>query len=551
MKRFVNIGLGISALLTAGYLLAYSLPPDLRPYFFNTRDVRAGLKSITPSYIKSSVSVLASDSLRGRYSTFPGQKKAANYIRNELQSLGIKPLPSIGSYYQKFTLERISLSDSQRAYFYTEADTTSLHYSRDFYVSPSGIYNSQEISGELVFAGYGVSSSRYNYDDYAPITVRDKWLMVIEGEPQMNDSKSIFNGAEPTRWSRIQTKKWKANQSGAAGLIVVSNNFQGQSPRAFGESLEEIQQSMARPYLKLPDTEKTNYIPLLLISHQLADSLLMASSGNTLSEYQTRIDQSLEPVSFPMDISLDVEIGITKKAAQTENVVGIYEGSNPTLRDNYIVLTAHYDHMGAIGDSIIFYGADDNASGTAGVLGAARAFAQNPVKPDRSVIFALFSAEELGLLGSQYFTDNPPVEIDSITANINMDMIGRNARDSIYVIGSNMLSWDLHNISEIARHHVRKLHFDFKYNDVDDPQRLYYRSDHYNFAKYDIPSLFFFSGLHEDYHRPTDTPEKIDFVKAARVSKVAFLTAWGVANFKDTLELDGQLVEDYTDTVSR
>ncbi|MBD3275120.1 MAG: M20/M25/M40 family metallo-hydrolase [Candidatus Marinimicrobia bacterium] len=551
MKRIIYISFGIVALFIAGYLLAYSLPPELRPYFFNTREARPGLKSITSSYIKSSVSVLASDSLRGRYSTFPGQKKAAKFIKSELQSLGIKPLPGLGSYYQKFTLERVSLSDSQRAHIYTGSDTTLLSYSNDFYVSPSGIYNSQEISGKLVFAGYGISSSRYNYDDYAPINVRDKWLMVIEGEPQLHNSKSIFNGAEPTRWSRIRTKKWKANQSGAAGLIVVSNNFHGSSQRAFGEILEEIQQSMARPFMKLPDTERTNFIPLILISHQLADSLLIASSGKSLSEYQASIDASLEPVSFPLDMSLDVEIGINKIAAQTENVVGIHEGANPKLRDNYVILTAHYDHMGAIGDSIIYHGADDNASGTAGVLAVARAFAQNPVKPERSVIFALLSAEELGLLGSQYFTDNPPVELDSITANVNMDMIGRNARDSIFVIGSNMLSWDLHNISEIARHHVRKMHFDFKYNDVDDPQRLYYRSDHYNFAKYDIPSLFFFSGLHEDYHRPTDTTEKVDFVKAARVSKVAFLTAWGVANFEERLELDGQLVEDYTDTVSR
>jgi hypothetical protein len=551
LKRIFNIGFGIFALFIAGFLLAYSLPPDLRPYFYNTKDARSGLKSITPTYLKSIVSVLASDSLRGRYSTFPGQKKAAHYIQTELQSLGIKPLPSIGSYYQKFTLDRISLSDSQNAYIYSDTDTTSLIYSNDFYISPSGIYNSQKISGELVFAGYGISSSRYNYDDYAPITVRDKWLMVIEGEPQLHDSESIFNGSEPTRWSRIRTKKWKANQSGAAGLIVISNNFHGESSRPFGESLKEIRHSMARPILQLPDAEKTNYIPLILMDHEMADSLLLASSGKTLSEYQAIIDKALEPVSFPMNISLEMEIGVTEEAAQTENVVGIHEGADPNLRDNYVVLTAHYDHMGAIGDTIIFQGADDNASGTAGVLAVARAFAQNPVKPDRSVIFALLSAEELGLLGSQYFTDNPPVGIDSITANINLDMIGRNVRDSVYVIGSNMLSWDLHNISEIARHHVRKLHFDFKYNDVDDPQRLYYRSDHYNFAKYDIPSLFFFSGLHEDYHRPTDTAEKVDYIKAARVSKVAFLTAWGVANFEDRLELDGQLVDDYTDTVSR
>lgn len=225
-----------------------------------------------------------------------------------------------------------------------------------------------------------------------------------------------------------------------------------------------------------------------------------------------------------------------------ENVLGFIEGSD--LKEELIIITAHYDHLGKH-DSLIFNGADDDASGVAGAMEIAEAFmlAKKDGKgPRRSILIMPVSGEEKGLLGSKYYTDNPVYPLNNTIANLNIDMIGRlddwyNTGNYVYLIGSDRLSYDLHNINEEVNNKYTKLDLDYKYNDEEDPNRYYYRSDHYNFAKNNIPVIFYFNGVHEDYHRPSDTIEKLDFSKIKTISKLVFLTAWELANREEKIKL--------------
>ncbi len=229
-----------------------------------------------------------------------------------------------------------------------------------------------------------------------------------------------------------------------------------------------------------------------------------------------------------------------------ENVLGYIEGTD--LKDELIIITAHYDHLGKH-DSLIFNGADDDASGVAGAMEIAEAFMiakKEGYGPRRSILIMPVSGEEKGLLGSKYYTDNPVYPLNSTIANLNIDMIGRlddwhNTGDYVYLIGSDRLSYDLHNINEEINSNYTKLELDYKYNDEDDPNRYYYRSDHYNFAKNNIPVIFYFNGVHEDYHRPSDTIEKLEFNKIKKISKLVFLTAWELANRDERIKLRDDL----------
>ena len=235
-----------------------------------------------------------------------------------------------------------------------------------------------------------------------------------------------------------------------------------------------------------------------------------------------------------------------KKIIKGENVLGYIEGTD--LKEQLIIITAHYDHLGKH-DSLIYNGADDDGSGTVAAMEIAEAFkiAQNEgFGPRRSVLIMAVSGEEKGLLGSKYYTDNPIYPLKNTVANLNIDMIGRlddwhDTANYVYLIGSDRLSIDLHNISEEVNKKYIGLNLDYRFNEEDEPNRYYYRSDHYNFAKNNIPVIFYFNGVHEDYHKPTDTIEKIDFKKIEKITKLIFLTAWELANQQERIKLNKNL----------
>jgi len=232
------------------------------------------------------------------------------------------------------------------------------------------------------------------------------------------------------------------------------------------------------------------------------------------------------------------------KYVKGENIIGFIEGSD--LKDEIVVITAHYDHLGVKEDTLIYNGADDNGSGTSAIMEIAQAFMLAKKEgngPRRSVLIMPVSGEEKGLLGSKYYTDNPIYPLENTIANLNVDMIGRidqnhDNPDYVYLIGSDRLSSELHQISEDINKQYFNLELDYTFNAEDDPNRYYYRSDHYNFAKNNIPVIFYFNGIHEDYHKPTDTVEKINFEKIQKISRYIFLTAWELANRDERPRLD-------------
>jgi Zn-dependent M28 family amino/carboxypeptidase len=235
---------------------------------------------------------------------------------------------------------------------------------------------------------------------------------------------------------------------------------------------------------------------------------------------------------------------------ESTNVIGVLEGTDK--KDEYLVITAHYDHLGKRNDSVIYYGADDDGSGTVAVIELAEAFvkAKNAGKgPRRSIIFMAVSGEEKGLWGSAHYSDHPAFPLDKTTANLNIDMIGRtdpkrkhgDSLNYVYVVGDDKLSTDLRPISEAANKKYTKLELDYKYNDPNDTERIYFRSDHYNFARKGVPIIFYFNGTHQDYHRPTDTPDKINYELLKKRAQLVFHTAWEMANREDMLRRDLKL----------
>jgi Zn-dependent M28 family amino/carboxypeptidase len=259
--------------------------------------------------------------------------------------------------------------------------------------------------------------------------------------------------------------------------------------------------------------------------------------------------ETAKTANMPVILDADVQMDIQKRTAllQSSNVVGLLPGTD--LKDEYLFITAHYDHEGKRGDSVIYYGADDDGSGTVSVIELAEAFAKAKAEgkgPRRSIVFMTVSGEEKGLWGSAYYGENPIFPLEKTTADLNIDMIGRmdpkrtmgDSTNYVYVVGDDKLSSDLRTINEAANKKYTKLELDYKFNDPKDPMRIYYRSDHYNFAKHGVPIIFYFNGTHADYHRPTDTPDKINYPLLAKRAQLVFYTAWEMANRNEMLKRD-------------
>jgi Zn-dependent M28 family amino/carboxypeptidase len=267
----------------------------------------------------------------------------------------------------------------------------------------------------------------------------------------------------------------------------------------------------------------------------------MKSDGITLDQLrkQAAADSLFKPYELP-NVRVTIDSRITKQTKPTENVVGLLEGTDPLLKAEVIVLTAHYDHVGIGPNGAIYHGADDDGSGTSVLLEIAEAFSLNPTRPKRSILFMAVTAEEKGLLGSQYYVQNPIVPLAKTIANVNMDMVGRvdakyqaqKREDYVYVIGSDKISAAFDSLLKAGNRESENLLLDYTYNDDADPNQFYRRSDHYNFARNGIPVAFFFTGVHEDYHRPTDTVDKILFDKTARIARLAYYFSWKLTHVR-------------------
>jgi hypothetical protein len=389
------------------------------------------------------------------------------------------------------------------------------------------------------------------YSDYAGVSAKGKIVLTLSGEPQAQNETSIFAGKNKTKWSDPRVKTRAAFDQKAAALLLVSD-LDGQS---IAEQLKpELKDAMVMSAMSLaeesdastnsPISQPKQSVPVFYISSEIANHILKPS-GKTVGDLQRAIDGDGKPKSFQLpNAKVALHVDYSEKIVETENVCAILEGSDSTLKNEAIVLTAHYDHVGKGASGNIYNGADDDGSGTTAILALAEAFAKNAMKPKRSLIFMTVAGEEKGLLGSEYYSQHPKFPFQKTMANLNIDMIGRMGGDYehsdnpnyVYVIGSDKISTDLDSALRVENERTEKLTLDYKYNDDNDPNRFYYRSDHYNFAKNDIPVIFFFNGTHIDYHGINDEVSKIHFEKMAKIARLVFGVAWNLGNRVEPLK---------------
>jgi len=463
--------------------------------------------------------MLASDELKGRGNGTPELDRAAAYIADQFQRIGLEAAGDEGTYLQAFELiTGLTLGPSNSLTIEGPAATVTLQLGRDY--QPLSIGGSdQELSVPLVFAGYGISAPDLDYDDYAGLDVSGKAVLVLRHEPQETDENSAFDGREFSQHATFLRKAQVARARGASALLVVDD------PNHAAEA------TFTR-WLQDPQAEEYG-LPLLHLPRARAQEVL--GSLADLDAIARDIDADLTPRSRVLEgASLTYQENLTKTRRTVSNVVGVLRGADPAKAGEALVVGAHYDHLGISGrfslsqnsTGQIHNGADDNASGTAALIEIARLAARNRESLSRSMVFVAFAGEELGLLGSRNYLDDPAFPTDQTVAMINLDMVGRsNGRILVNGLESAPDLKDELNAAAEGR--------SIRVAPTGGGSASSGASDHLNFELQRIPSIFFFSGLHADYHRPTDDWEKVDAAGGAAVAGLAYALAERIANRPD------------------
>lgn len=488
-----------------------------------------GVESITAAQLRDYLYFVASDEMEGRDTPSRGLDLTAKFIALNLSRWGFKPAGDGGTFFQKIPLQSQKLLVAETM---ASLNGQKLTLGTDFIARAV----SGNASGSLVFVGHGLQLKSKSLDPYQGIDVRDKLMVVIEGMPKgvgRNDLRGKI-GVD------YETAESYARKNGAKGIVTIPT-----FTLRFWDRIH--QQTIAANRATLVNSTPAT-IPTIVASEKIAQQIF---AGEKL-DYETLKKQITDgQIGASFDLTAAKQLNFAVKAStdplSTQNVVAVLEGSDPTLRSEYVAVGAHYDHVGVgnpdqSGDRI-FNGADDDGSGTVAVLAIAEALARGP-KPKRSVILVWHTGEEKGLWGSEWFVDHPTVPLNQIVAQLNIDMIGRSRKagdtdsrnanltgpDEIYVIGSKMMSSDLGALSEKVNQSYLKLQFNYKYDDPNDTERFFFRSDHYNYAKKGIPIIFYFDGVHADYHRQSDHPDKIDYDKMEKVTRTVFASLWKLAS---------------------
>jgi len=489
--------------------------------------ISTGYHKIQESDLKADLYFLSSDGMQGRLSLQPGDEAAAQWVASEFAKAGLKPA-SDGSFFQAVPLIEYR-ADRQQTYIQIRQKQYK------FPEATGAFYKDVDITAPVVFAGFGITAPELHYDDYQGIDVHGKIVLLFDHEPQETDPKSIFNGIGNTRYATSRVKVLNAQAHGAVGVLIMPEPNRKHPSNQ--ERAARIGGSVTRavPISSQAIEGDELQTPAALISNAMADELLP-----NLSALQTTIDTELKPQSRAIPeatVTLHYR-NLSAHKGITQNVAGILEGSDPALKAETIIISGHHDHDGASGTSI-WHGADDNGSGTVGVVELAYAFAANPVKPKRSILFAVFAAEERGLLGSFYMADHPLRPLATTRAMINFDMIGRNETPSDQTNGLIEIPADTTNrlnliggtYSPEYRSAVTKenAHVGLVLDDRFDHEsalNVFFRSDQFPFVLKNVPAMWWFTGFHPDYHHTTDTAEKINYVKMANILRLAYLTAF-------------------------
>ncbi len=478
--------------------------------------------------LEKHLKIIAADDMEGRDTGSEGQRKAAKYIISNLEAMGLSPASKNSqgeaSYLQEFNLYKTGWKEQ-----YVLINGKKKVSFKDYY--PSGLVNiPEERKIETVFVGYGIKNN--NQDDYAGKDLKGKAVVYLEGIPSTSNA-SDFDGSTGT-----YKKQRIARGLGAEYVFEISTKDQQQFTSLAAERKAVLsrfnQMSIEKIGANTPSKD-----PFFIISTKMA--------GEILGLNKKKLNQLLTGKYLKTKSTF-----ITVKSERgtdlipTANIAALIKGTDKA--DEYVVVSAHYDHVGVDDKGRIYNGADDDGSGTCALLELAQAMSKAKAAgkgPRRSVLFLWVTGEEKGLLGSQYYTDVAPLfPLANTVCDLNIDMVGRidkahaNDENYVYVIGSDKLSSELHAISEKANKDSENLLLDYTFNDPKDPNKFYYRSDHYNFAKNKIPVAFYFTGVHEDYHQPGDDVEKIMFPKYTKIVKVVFNTLWELANREERIKVD-------------
>ncbi len=481
---------------------------------------------ISRDSLEKYLGVIAGAGMEGRETGTEGQRKAAAYIQEQFKRIGLIPPPTMQGYQQFYPLYRDSMTSST-----VTINGQQLQYGKDYYVPVLNNKTKTASADKMVFVGYGLSDEAYN--DYRDIKVKGKVVVFFLGEPRLKNSKPEMGKRRRAQYNfpGLTQKIEAAQEAGAVAAIVLNPAAVTLSSRTVSVNTtsnvyypgKQVEKSIGFISLSLQAAKK--YFPGWNI-----DSLANLARERILFDAAGMEEQTS---GFSFDYQKE------KTQVEASNVIGIIEGTDK--KDEYVFLTAHYDHLGKR-DGKIYYGADDDGSGTCAVLNMAAAFAKAKAEghgPRRTLVFMTVSGEEKGLWGSEYYSENPVFPMEQVSVDLNTDMVGRvdTERDKpdslnyIYVIGHDKISSELQIINEAVNKKYTGLVLDYKYDDPADPQEIYYRSDHYNFARKGVPILFFYDGmLKADYHKPTDTIDKINWELYEKRVRLIFYTAWDMAN---------------------
>ena len=493
--------------------------------------------SITEDELKEHLYVYASDEYEGRETGTPGNDMAAGYIAQHFKALKLNS--PIG---EDDFLQPIDMSSERWEKIDMTVNGEEYRHIWDFFALHQMNAGIDEFNyDEITFVGYGIDDEKLN--NYKKTDISGKVVMMYGGEPKDEDGKSVITDSDAmSDWTNNPFKKiMLAKEKGAKSVLIISEQFKKQ--------ISDNRRFLMGPSVTLtPPSETTDNstsdFSYIIINPEIAKSIA-GKKLKKVKKYRSKNSRGKSTKGFNITTDISGHMVKQRNSKKTANVIGVIEGKHPTKKKEHIIVTAHYDHLGKRG-SDIFNGADDNASGTSTVLELAEAYATAAAfgqAPDRSIIFLLVSGEEKGLLGSKFYTDYPLIPLDQTMVNINIDMVGRmdeqhDNGNYIYVIGADRLSTTLHEVNESVNDLHEKLLLDYTYNAEDDPNRYYYRSDHYNFAEKGIPAVFFFNGTHDDYHRPSDTADKIDYDKMAKIGRHIFHLIWELGNREDAIEVD-------------
>jgi len=481
------------------------------------------MKTITAEELKEHLYTIASDDYGGRETGTKGQAMAATYISRHFLENGLKgPMKDHPNpYYQTIPFRSSSVTSATMSNANYEAE-----FKRDFI--PTSSFNLESTTKELVFLGYGLEKEDYN--DFADVDINGKGVVLLNGGPTDKDGEPLYSDL-----GRMRGRVNALREKGAAFVVLTfPTEEEFQSRFSFWGRMA------AKPRISMveenEDNDRREGFPQFMVS-PTALAKFFGEKPDKFFKTIAKNNKKGKPMGGLYSTTVTASVDYSDRMITSDNVLGFLEGTDK--KEEIIVISSHYDHVGINGGKV-YNGADDDGSGTVGLLEVANAFAQaaeDGVRPRRSILFLTVTGEEKGLLGSRYYSENPVYPLKYTVTNLNIDMIGRvdpeheSDPNYVYIIGSTMLSSTLHAVHEaVSSTYLPDLKMDYKYNSKNDPNRFYYRSDHYNFAKNNIPVIFYFNGTHEDYHQATDTPDKINYELLAKRAQLVFATAWELAN---------------------